>query len=78
MRNPRNVLVTSLAGDECPSCHARKRRGFAFCVRCSGLLPKPMRDGLSSRIGHGYEEAHADAMQRLGRVPIFETSGGGS
>jgi hypothetical protein len=75
-RNRRNVLVISLAAKECPGCDKPKRVAHSFCLKCFLKLPRPMRNALYNRIGCGYEEAHADAMQHLGKVPIFETRGG--
>jgi hypothetical protein len=61
-------LVKSLQSVVCPACGGKKKRGHTFCGRDYFRLTHDMREALYNRLGHGYAEAVADAMEHLGAV----------
>lgn len=46
-------------------CGRTKREMQSFCGKCYYALPQRVRRALYSRIGGGYEEAHAEARKIL-------------
>lgn len=58
-------LIRSLKGTVCPSCGSRKKNHQTLCIGCYRLLPGSLKSSLYDRIGEGYEEAFAKAMDHL-------------
>lgn len=58
------TLLHELAGTTC-HCGREKRARETFCRGCYYALPAPYRRALYSRIGEGYEEAYAAAVEVL-------------
>jgi hypothetical protein len=61
----RQHALDDLGGTTC-ACGRGKARGMSHCRQCYFKLPKPMRDALYQRVGHGYEEAYQASLDRLG------------
>jgi len=59
-------LVHSLGGTLCPACGRRKASAQTFCRRCYFALPSGLRRPLYDRLGNGYEQAVAAALDALG------------
>lgn len=59
------ALVEELRGERCEGCGGTKHAGRSFCYACYKKPPKHLRVLLYQRLGDGYEEAHADAMNLL-------------
>lgn len=57
-------LVNELRGTTC-RCRANKKRGQTFCKACYYALPTKLRRALYRRVGEGYEEAYAEAVNFL-------------
>lgn len=57
-------ILRELEGDKC-CCGAKKRRMGSFCQAHYFSLPGHMRSMLYQRIGHGYEEAYAEARKYI-------------
>ncbi len=57
-------LVAELKGTIC-RCGNGKPTMFTFCRKCYGALPRVMGLKLYKRIGEGYEEAYAAAVEFL-------------
>jgi len=60
-------LIHSLASGRCPACGKGKQPRNTFCAGCYYKLPARMRPTLYRRLGNGYEESVAQAMQILKR-----------
>lgn len=65
-------LVDSFYSAVCPACGERKREERSLCYRCFCSLPHHVRDGLSLRFGHGYEQMMTQALESLGCTQIHE------
>lgn len=57
-------LVEELGGTKC-QCGRSKKRANTFCSKCFYSLPKDQQRALYKRLGDGYEEAYATAMESL-------------
>ena len=57
-------LIEELAGEVC-RCGKRKAGKMTFCAGCYRRLPHPMQMALYRRVGQGYEEAYAAAVEFL-------------
>ena len=60
-------LLKELMGTDC-RCGASKNSANTFCSKCYYRLPVEMRKGLFQRMGGGYEEAYAVAVEFLERT----------
>lgn len=60
------TLVHSLASRICPACGRMKKARQTVCATDYYRLRPDQRDALYRRVGQGYEEAFADAMNTLG------------
>ncbi len=58
-------LITSFGSPRCPACRGHKFGGHTFCKKCYQQLPERARDRLARHLGHGYEEAVAEALVLL-------------
>ena len=63
-RQKQLALAEELRGTVC-QCGGRKKSRETFCRSCYKLLPRAARRALYSRIGSGYEEAYASALDCL-------------
>lgn len=57
-------LVRELQSERC-RCGNEKKSGQTFCRACYFQLTPQLRTRLYDRVGHGYEEAYAAAVQYL-------------
>jgi hypothetical protein len=57
-------LISQLMSTKC-RCGSKKLAKNTFCRQCYFSLAPGMRQDLYSRIGRGYEEAHARAVKFL-------------
>lgn len=60
----RDELVAELASMKC-QCGKKKMPPMTFCSGCYHKLPKPLRNALYLKIGHGYEGARKRAGEIL-------------
>lgn len=58
-------LAASLRSTTCPSCTGSKGERKSVCGCCWHELPAGIQRRLYKRIGEGYEQAFADAMDHL-------------
>jgi hypothetical protein len=58
-------LIWSLRRTVCPACGGAKQPAQTLCSKDYYRLPKEARDALYNRLGHGYREAVAAAMDLL-------------
>lgn len=65
-------LVRSLKSTTCPSCGRAKRASQSLCLHCYTALPHPMRCELWNDVGDGYEQAMADAMNKLAELGLHK------
>jgi hypothetical protein len=65
MPNTRDLLA-SLSSTVCPACGQLKGSRMTLCRQHYYALPNPMRKALYNRVGEGYEEALAAALDYLG------------
>ncbi len=63
-------LVSSLRSVVCPFCGNEKKSGQTLCYRDYKRLTSRMKHALYDRLGDGYEEAVAGAMQTL-KINLF-------
>ena len=59
-----NELLDELMGQTCV-CGRKKLRTQTFCGGCYYTLSRSQRQALYRRVGEGYEEAYADAVDTL-------------
>ena len=59
-------LLRSLRSTTCPTCTMNKVTRKTLCSCCFYALPPAIQGRLYKKFGHGYEEAFAEAMQKLG------------
>jgi len=67
-----HALVESLVSKVCPACQGEKNERQTFCRKCYYRLTMATRKALYRRIGEGYEEAFAKAMNELSRGELQE------
>jgi hypothetical protein len=65
-------LVQSLGSTLCPSCGGRKGSRKTFCYAEFKALPGKQQQATYNRLGSGYREAIAAALQTLGRGDQFK------
>lgn len=65
MTDLQRELILELRRGTC-HCGRVKREKQTFCGGCYRRLPSLLRTQLYSRIGEGYEEAHARSIKHLG------------
>jgi hypothetical protein len=65
------ALLESLGSERCPACGGGKQRKNTFCAKCYYRVPARARPSLYRRLGHGYREAVAAAMQLLGKTQFL-------
>ena len=58
-------LVNSLRSERCPACPRKKKVRMSFCGACYFRLPGYIRRNTYSKLGEGYEEAMASAIDFL-------------
>ena len=63
---PRPVLLASLSGFVCPICGRKKAAGHTFCAVDYMRLKPTTQENLYRKIGHGYAESLAAALNELG------------
>lgn len=63
--DPRTA-VESLRSTICPHCGKLKKVGQTLCYRAYIKLPQAMKGALYDRLGEGYEQAVAEALNYLG------------
>lgn len=70
MTNERDALdlIDELLGNQC-RCGSKKKTRQTFCRACYFKLPGRVRASLYNRVGEGYEEAYANAVEFLDRQP---------
>ena len=57
-------LIAELDSNECP-CGGWKAKRRSFCGGCFRQLPGSLRLALYNRVGQGYEQAYAEAIEFL-------------
>lgn len=67
-------LIVSLRSVRCPMCGNGKKPAQTMCYGCYKKLPRDLQQALYRRVGAGYEQAFADAMEHLGVDMIFMPS----
>lgn len=60
------TLVQSLRSNTCPACGATKQASNSFCRSCYFELDAGSRRALYRKVGEGYEQAMAGALNELG------------
>jgi hypothetical protein len=64
-------LVESLRSTVCPACGGKKNRAQTFCGNDYYSIPPAARKALYNRLGKGYREAVAVAMDLLGASQFY-------
>jgi hypothetical protein len=59
------AAVQSLRSTLCPACGGKKKARQTLCFSDYRALPKELRDRLFDRLGSGYEQAVANALEFL-------------